>query len=64
MPDQIKRIEVEIFSHEEADRLRREIQQMDELLRAEISRLEGKLDGLHRTIYELIETIGKLRSKR
>lgn len=64
MADQEKRIVVEIFSHEEADRLRREIQQMDELHRAEISRLEGKLEGLHRTIYELIETIGKLRSKR
>lgn len=64
MADQERRIFVEIFSHEEAERLRREIQQMDALHRAEISRLEGKLEGLHRTIYELIEAVGKLRGKR
>lgn len=64
MADGERRIVVEIFSHEAEERLRREMLHMDELHRAEVSRLEKKLEGLHRTIYELIETIGKLRSKR
>ena len=64
MPDGERRIVVEIFSHEAEERLRREMLHMNELHRAEVSRLENKVEGLHRTIYELIETIGKLRSKR
>lgn len=55
-----RRIIVEVISAADVARL----EARDEDLRLEISRLEGKVDGLHRTIYELIETIGKLRSKR
>lgn len=61
MPDCIpERIVVEVVSHADVERLERR----DDEIRAEIKRLESKVDGLHRTIYELIETIGKLRSKR
>lgn len=61
MPDRIpERIVVEVVSHADVERLERR----DDEIRAEIKRLESKVDGLHRTIYELIETIGKLRSKR
>ena len=54
-----KRIIVEVISHADVARL----EARDEELRSEIKRLEGKVDGLHRTIYELIEAIGKLRKK-
>lgn len=54
------RIVVEVVSSADVKRL----EDRDEDVRAEVARLEGKLDGLHRTIYELIETIGKLRNKR
>lgn len=61
MPDRIpERIVVEVVSHADVARLERR----DDDTRAEIKRLEAKVDGLHRTIYELIETIGQLRSKR
>lgn len=61
MPDRIpERIVVEVISHADVERLERR----DDDNRAEIKRLEAKVDGLHRTIYELIETIGQLRSKR
>lgn len=61
MPDRIpERIVVEVVSHADVTRLERR----DDETRAEIKRLEAKVDGLHRTIYELIETIGQLRSKR
>ena len=61
MPDrEPRRIIVELISAADVARL----EARDEDLRCEISRLEGKVDGLHRTIYELIETIGKLRTKR
>lgn len=59
-----RRIVVEIFSHEEADRLRAEIKQMDERHRAEIQALENRIQGLHRTLYECLDAIGSLRSKR
>ena len=54
------RIVVEVVSSADVKRL----EARDDDVRAEVARLEGKLDGLHRTIYELIETIGKLRNKR
>lgn len=61
MPDRIpERIVVEVVSHADVERLERR----DDETRAEIKRLEAKVDGLHRTIYELIETIGRLNSKR
>lgn len=59
-----RRIVVEIFSHEEASRLRAEMMQLDELHRADIQRLEERISGLHRTLYECLEAIGNLRSKR
>lgn len=58
--DQPIRIVVEVVSSADVKRL----EDRDEDVRAEVARLEGKLEGLHRTIYELIETIGKLRNKR
>ena len=54
------RIVVEVVSSADVKRL----EARDEENRAEVSRLESKVDGLHRTIYELIETIGNIRNKR
>ena len=54
------RIIVEVVSSAEVKRL----EARDDDVREEVSRLEGKLEGLHRTIYELLETIGSLRNKR
>lgn len=56
-----KRVVVEIFSHPEAERLRAEMKAMDELHRAEIQRLESRLEGLHRTFYEYLDALGKKR---
>lgn len=56
-----KRVVVEIFSHPEAERLRAELKVMDELHRAEIQRLESRLEGLHRTFYEYLDSLGKKR---
>ena len=63
MADQSKfpeKIVLEVVSPEVVSRL----EARDDELRAEISRLDSKLEGLHRTIYELLETIGTIRSKR
>ena len=54
-----KRIVVEIFSHPEAERLRQEMRQQDEIHRAEICRLEARLEGLHRTFYEYLDSLRK-----
>ena len=59
-----KRIVVEIFSHEEAERLRAEMHQMDARHKEEIQRLEKRIQGLHTTLYEALETLRTLRSKR
>ena len=64
MSDQDKRVVVEIFSHPEADRLREEIKKMDDKYQAEISRLEKRIQGLHMTLYEALETINILSKKR
>lgn len=53
-------IVVEVVSSADVKRL----EDRDEDIRSEVARLESKLDGLHRTIYELIETIGNIRNKR
>lgn len=63
MSTEDKRIVVEIFSHEEAARLRAEIQQMDARHRAELERLERRIQGLHTTLYEVLDVIGNLRKK-
>ena len=54
------RIVVEVVSSADVKRL----EDRDEDIRSEVARLESKLDGLHRTIYEPIETIGNIRNKR
>lgn len=54
------RIVVEVVSSADVKRL----EACDDEIRVEVARLESKLDGLHRTIYELIETIGNIRNKR
>lgn len=54
-----KRIVIEVISHPDVARL----EARDEELRSEIKRVEGKVDGLHRTIYEILDVIKKLRSK-
>ena len=53
-------IVVEVVSSADVKRL----EDRDDEIRSEVARLESKLDGLHRTIYELIETIGNIRNKR
>ena len=57
---QPQRIIVEVISHADVERLERR----DEDLRNEIKALEGKIEGLHRTIYDVMEALGRLRSKR
>lgn len=64
MSEQEKRIVVEIFSHEEAARLREEMRQMDQRYQAELDRLEKRIQGLHSTLYDCLDAIGNLRSKR
>ena len=51
---------VEVVSNEAVRRL----EGRDEDIREEVKRLEKRIEGLNRTIYELMETIGKLRNKR
>lgn len=55
-----QRIVVELVSSADVKRL----EDRDEELRCEIKRVEDKLDGLHRTMYELLEAFGQLKSKR
>ena len=54
-----RRIVVEVLTPESVSRL----EARDEELREEIHRLEGVIEGLHRTLYEVIEAISKLRKK-
>lgn len=58
--DQPIRVIVEVVSNEAVRRL----EARDDDLRAEVKRLEDRIVGLNRTIYELMETIGKLRNRR
>ncbi len=51
------RIIVELVSSADVRRL----EARDEENRAEIARLEKRIEGLHRTIYELLEVLGKSR---
>lgn len=60
MADFPQHISVELVSSSDVKRL----EARDEDLRNEIKRVEAKLDGLHRTIYELMEALSNLRSKR
>ena len=54
------RVVVELVSSADVSRL----EARDEELRRLIQEQDRKIEGLHRTIYELMETISKLRSKR
>lgn len=54
------RIVVEVVSSADVKRL----EARDDDLRALIKSQADKIDGLHRTIYELMEVISKLRGKR
>ena len=54
------RVIVEVVSNEAVRRL----EERDDDLRDYVSRLEKRIEGLNRTIYELMETISKLRGKR
>lgn len=59
MSDFPERIVVEVVTPETVSRL----EARDEDLREQLNNLNKRVDGLHRTIYELIDTIGKLRKK-
>lgn len=54
------RIVVEVVSHADVRRL----EARDDDVLAEVRRVESKVDGLHRTIYELMEALGNLRGRR
>lgn len=54
------RIVVEVVSHADVRRL----EARDDDVLAEVRRLESKLDGLHRTIYEVMEAMSNLRGRR
>lgn len=54
------RIVVELVSSADVKRL----EDCDDEIRNELKRLEQKVDGLHRTMYELMEAISNLRLKR
>lgn len=54
------RIVVEVVSHADVARL----EARDDDIRKEIARVEGKLEGLHRTLYEMLEAMsGKHRNR-
>lgn len=53
------RIVVELVSSESVRRL----EARDEELREEIKRLEKRLEGVNRTLYELLETLAQQRRK-
>ena len=58
-----QRIVVEVFSHEEAARIRAEMVQLDAARQDQISALERRVQGLHQTLYETLELVTKLRSR-
>lgn len=61
MADQLpNKIIVELVSSADVKRL----EARDEELRELIKQQDRKIDGLHRTVYELMDLISKLRSKR
>lgn len=56
----LQRIVVELVSSADVKRL----EGRDDEIRNELKRVEQKVDGLHRTMYELMEAISNLRPKR
>lgn len=59
-PHEPVRVVVELVSSEAVKRL----EDRDDDLREYVQRLEKRLEGLNRTVYELMEVISKLRSRR
>lgn len=53
-----QRIVVELVSSADVKRL----EDADADIRSEVQRLEQKVDGLHRTLYELLEAFSQLKS--
>lgn len=60
LPHEPVRVVVELVSSEAVKRL----EGRDDDLKEEVKRLEKRIEGLNRTIYELMDVISKLRSKR
>lgn len=58
-----QRIVVEVFSHEEAARIRAEMLQLDTVRQDQIQGLERRIQGLHQTLYETLELVAKLQSR-
>lgn len=58
-----QRIVVEVFSHEEAARIRAEMLQLDTARQNQIQALERRIQGLHQTLYEALERISQLQSR-
>ena len=54
------RVVVEVVSNEAVRRL----EGRDDDIRIEVKALEKRIEGLNRTIYELMDVISKLRNKR
>lgn len=54
------RVIVEVVSNEAVRRL----EGRDDDVMLQVKALEKRIEGLNRTIYELMDVIGKLRSKR
>lgn len=63
MPDQEKRIIVEVIAHAEVERLRSELMLQEEKHRLEVQALKRELEGLHRTFYDFLEAFGHERKK-
>ena len=63
MSDAEKRIIVEIISHAEVERLRKEMRDLDDKRCLEIKSLRKELEGLHRTFYEFLEAFGPGRKR-
>ena len=60
MPDHERRIVVEVISHSDVARL----EARDEDVRAEVNQLRGEIDGLRRTLYDIMNAIGDLRRNK
>lgn len=59
-----QRIVVELFSHEEAARIRAEMLQLDSTRLDQIQALERRVQGLHKTVYELMELVSQSQNRR
>lgn len=55
-----RRIVIEVLSPEVVQRL----EARDDAVRAELQALERKVEGLHATMYELLEAFGDLKRRR